>query len=65
MSAVVANELERFHQFVEDKLGSSFADLTPDEVMSERRATHPSSTATPRTTSRMNWSRSLSIRSSR
>ena len=42
MSAVVANELERFHQFVEDKLGSSSADLTPEEVLSEWRATHPS-----------------------
>ncbi len=42
MTAVVANELERFHQFVEDKLASLSADLSPEEVLSEWRTTHPS-----------------------
>ena len=41
MTAVVANELERFHQFVEGKLGSSSADLSPEDVLSEWRAKHP------------------------
>ena len=42
MTAAVANELERFHQFVEEKLGSSSADLSPEEVLLEWRAAHPS-----------------------
>ena len=43
MTAVVANELERFHQFVEGKLASLSTDLSPEEVLSEWRTTHPSS----------------------
>ena len=41
MTAAVANELERFHLFVEAKLGSSSADLSPEDVLSEWRTTHP------------------------
>ena len=41
MTAVVANELESFHQFLEGKLGSSSALLSPEEVLTEWRATHP------------------------
>ncbi len=42
MTAAVANELERFHQFVEGKLASCLStDLSPEEVLSEWRTTHP------------------------
>ena len=41
MTAVVANELESFHQFVKGKLGPSSADPSPEDVLSEWRAAHP------------------------
>ena len=41
MTTVVANELECFHQFVEGKLGSASSDLSPEDVLSEWRTTHP------------------------
>ena len=41
MTAIVANELESFHQFVKGKLGSSPTDPSPEDVLSEWRAAHP------------------------
>jgi hypothetical protein len=41
MKTATANELQAFHRFVGEKLGSTPADLSPEEVLGEWRILHP------------------------
>ncbi|MBC7819806.1 MAG: hypothetical protein IAG10_23225 [Planctomycetaceae bacterium] len=41
MSAIVADELNAFHQFLSDKLKTAMTRSSPEQVLEEWRALHP------------------------